>query len=181
MPEARRNLLEKLGSAPLCCALQERLDGETTPEEVRACVLSSLPGPSASLRPIGFGVCWDRVVKQGLRRLHLPRGVYSEDRSGVCQHIQALLASAAAAVVDATAETLQWFFTLNYPLFRNNEYFKEICCLGLFRQVRGPEVDLQPAHLRHIRTVWRLLHLWVCPHVADVYNALPLEEFPQTA
>jgi hypothetical protein len=45
-PESRANTLEKLRSAPLCCALRDRLEGERSVEEVRACILSALPGPS---------------------------------------------------------------------------------------------------------------------------------------
>ena len=38
MAEVRCNILEELRSAPLCCALQARLDAESTAEEVRVCV-----------------------------------------------------------------------------------------------------------------------------------------------
>ena len=102
----------------LCTALVGKWTGESSADESRACLLSVLPGLTGSQQPIGFNICWGVILKDELRRVHVPRGNYLEDRGSAQDFLRNTFPAKDWYRVNAMVESLQWFFTMNYPLFK---------------------------------------------------------------
>ena len=115
---ARERMRKDVDDGLMCTSLIGNWTGGNSVDEARACFLSVLPGSTGSQQPIGFSICWDMIIKNELKRVRIPRGNYLEDRGSVQDFLRNIFPAKDWYRVNAMAESLQWFFNMNYPLFK---------------------------------------------------------------